>query len=70
MATLINRYIARMFLQADLRLVCSHSQKDVASKQVKSDHLRPASETPSELRFAGGPLVVHDGMLAGYIPIQ
>ena len=27
------------------------------SKQAKSDHYRPASESPSEWRFAGGQIV-------------
>ena len=34
------------------------------SKHVKSGNYRPASETPSGWRFAGGPIVVRDGMLA------
>ena len=35
------------------------------SKHIKSDHYRPASETPSGWCFAGGPIVAHYGMLAG-----
>ena len=34
------------------------------SKHVKSGNYRPASETPSGWRFAGGPIVALDGMLA------
>ena len=33
------------------------------SKDVKSVHYRPTSETPSEWRFAGGPIEVRDRML-------
>ena len=35
------------------------------SKHVKSEHYRPASETPFDWRFAGGPIVALDLMLAG-----
>ena len=35
------------------------------SKHVKSGHYRPASEMPSEWRFAGGPIVARDWMPAG-----
>ena len=34
---------------------------------VKSGHYRPASETPSERRFAGGPIAARDCILAGHI---
>ena len=34
---------------------------------VKSGHYRPASKTPSERRFAGGPIVARDWILAGHI---
>ena len=34
---------------------------------VKSGHYRPASKTPSERRFAGGPIVARDRILAGHI---
>ena len=37
------------------------------SKHVKSDHYRPASKTPSERRFAGGPIVARDWILAGHM---
>ena len=33
--------------------------------QVKSGHYRPASGTPSGWRFAGGPIVARDRILAG-----
>ena len=39
----------------------------ISSKHVKSGHYRPASKTPSELRFAGGPIVARDWILAGHI---
>ena len=39
--------------------------KCLSSKHVKLGHYRPASETPSGWRFAGGPIVARDGMLAG-----
>ena len=39
----------------------------IPSKHVKSGHHRPASKTPSELRFAGGPIVARDWILAGHI---
>ena len=34
------------------------------SKYLESGRYRPASETPSRWRFAGGPIVARDGMLA------
>ena len=37
------------------------------SKNVKAGHYRPASETPSEWRFADGPIVTRDWMLAGVL---
>ena len=37
---------------------------------VKSGHYRPASKTPSERRFAGGPIVARDWILAGHIICQ
>ena len=40
----------------------------IPSKHViKSGHYRPASKTPSERRFAGGPIVARDCILAGHI---
>ena len=39
----------------------------IPSKYVKSGHYRPASEKPSERRFAGGPIVARDMILAGNI---
>ena len=33
---------------------------------VKSGHYRSVSETPSEWRFAGGPIVARDWILAGF----
>ena len=33
---------------------------------VKSGHCRPVSEMPSEWRFAGGPSVARDWILAGF----
>ena len=39
----------------------------IPSKHVKSGHNRPASKTPSERRFAGGPIVAHDWILGGHI---
>ena len=38
----------------------------VPSKHVKLGHYRPASETPSKWRFAGGPILARDLMLTGY----
>ena len=38
----------------------------IISKHVKSSHYR-ASNTPSERRFAGGPVVARDWILAGHI---
>ena len=32
---------------------------------LKADHYRPASETPFKWRFAGGPIVTRDCLLAG-----
>ena len=40
------------------------------SKHVKSGNYRPASETPSGWRFAGGPIVARDGILAGVCVIR
>ena len=39
----------------------------ILSKHVKSGHNRRASKTPSERRFAGGPIVARDWILAGHI---
>ena len=39
----------------------------IPSKHVKSVHYRPASKTPSERGFAGGPIVARDWILAGHI---
>ena len=39
----------------------------IPTKHVKSGHYRPASKTPSERRFAGGPIVTQDWKLAGHI---
>ena len=39
----------------------------IPSKHVKSGHYRPASKTPSERRFVGGPIVTRDWILAGHI---
>ena len=39
----------------------------ILSKHVKSGHNRRASKTPSERRFAGGPIVARDRILAGHI---
>ena len=39
----------------------------IPNKQVKPGHYRPASKTPSERRFAGGPIVARDWILAGHI---
>ena len=39
----------------------------IPSKHVKSGQYRPASKTPSEWRFAGGPIVDRDLILAGHI---
>ena len=39
----------------------------ILRKHVKSGHYRPASKTPSERRFAGGPIVARDWILAGHI---
>ena len=38
------------------------------SKRVKSGNYWPASEMPSRWRFAGGEIVVRNGMLTGYAP--
>ena len=42
----------------------------ILSKHVKSGHYRPASKTPSERRFALGPIVARDWILAGHIICQ
>ena len=34
---------------------------------AKSGHYRPASKTPSERRFAVGPILARDWILAGHI---
>ena len=39
----------------------------IPRKHVKSGLRRPASKTPSERRFAGGPIVARDLILAGHI---
>ena len=39
----------------------------IPSKHVNSGHYRPASKTPSERRFAGGPIVARDWILAWHI---
>ena len=39
----------------------------IPSKHVKSGHYRPASKTQSERRFAGGPIVAQDWILAGHV---
>ena len=39
----------------------------ISSKHVKSGHYPPASKTSSERRFAGGPIVARDWILAGHI---
>ena len=39
----------------------------IPSKHVKSGHYRPASKTPFERHFAGGPIVARDWILAGHI---
>ena len=39
----------------------------ILRKHVKSGRYRPASKTPSERRFAGGPIVALDWILAGHI---
>ena len=42
----------------------------ILSKHVKSGHYQPASKTPSERRFAGGPIVARDWILAGHITLN
>ena len=42
----------------------------IPSKHVKSGHYRPASKTPSKRRFASGPIVARDWILAGHIICQ
>ena len=39
----------------------------ILSMHVKSDHYRPASKTPSERRFASGPIVTRDWKLTEHI---
>ena len=39
----------------------------ILRKHVKSGRYQPASKTPSERRFAGGPIVALDWILAGHI---
>ena len=39
----------------------------IPSKHVKLGHYRPASKTSSKRRFAGGPIVARDWILAGHI---
>ena len=39
----------------------------IPSKHVNSGHYRPASKTPSERRFAGGPIVARDWIPAWHI---
>ena len=36
------------------------------SRNIKADHYRPTSETPLLWRFAGGPMMTHDCILAGW----
>ena len=47
--------------------LCSLSSADITKHVVKLGHYRPASKTPSERRFAGGPIVARDLILAGHI---
>ena len=46
-----------------------NSWKHVLSKHLKSGHHQPASETPFEWRFTGGPMVAQHCLLAGSDPI-
>ena len=45
-------------------IMCKQHKRQ-PSKHVKSAHYRPASETPSKWRFAGGPIVARDLTLTG-----
>ena len=38
----------------------------LSQDEHKSGHYRPVSETPYEWRFAGGPIVARDWILAGF----
>ena len=38
----------------------------LSSKHITADHQRPTRETPFECRFADGPMVALDAMLASY----
>ena len=44
--------------------VDSKTDRLAPSKHAKSGHSRPARKTPSEKRFAGGPIVARDLVLA------
>ena len=39
----------------------------LSRKHIKADHQRPTRETPFECRFADGPMVALDAMLARYL---
>ena len=43
----------------------SLSADGAPSKNIKTGHYRPTSETPFEWRFTGGPMVAQDCRLAG-----
>ena len=52
--------ITVLFLQHGISFLASTRP----SKHIKAGHYRPASETPFKWRFAGGPMVAPDSMLA------
>ena len=61
----------RLFVQnlqccLSARRICN-SHANTQYRHVKSGHYRPASKTPSERRFAGGPIVALDWILAGHV---
>ena len=44
----------------------AHSVGSLSTKHMKAGDYRPASEMPFKWRFAGGPIVARDKVLAGF----
>ena len=58
------QYVLRMAAPRRYSLIITKGTP-TSSKHVKAGHHRPSSETPFRWRFAGGPLVARDCILAG-----
>ena len=55
--------------QTGLSFSLSETPMTAPSKRLKSGHYQPVSETPCEWRFAAGPIVARDLMLAGRLSL-